>query len=53
MKFLFFKFELSLKDDFNSKPLDIYRNLNQLYILSEKLYRMEVPCLIPMFWLKT
>ena len=31
----FFKFELSLKDNFNSKPLEIYYNLNQLYILSE------------------
>ena len=48
MKFLFFKFELSLKDNFNSKPLEIYHNLNQLYILSEKLYRMEVSCLVPM-----
>ena len=48
LKFLFFKFELSLKDNFNSKPLEIYHNSNQLYILSETLDRMEVSCLGPM-----
>ena len=46
LKFLFFKFELPLKD--NSKPLEIYHNSNQIHILSEKLYRMEVSCLVPM-----
>ena len=45
---IFFKFELSLKDNFNSKPLEIHLNLNQPYILSEKFYRMEVSCLVPM-----
>ena len=50
---LFFKFELSVKDSLNSRPLEIYHNSSQLYILSEKLYRMEVSCLIPMSWLKT
>ena len=53
MKFLFFKFELSLKDNVNSKPFEIYHNLNQLYILSEKLYWMEVSCLVPIIWTKT
>ena len=48
LKFLFFNFELSLKDNFNSKPLEICHNSNQLYILSEKLYRIEVYCLFPM-----
>ena len=42
MNFLFFRFECSLKDNFNSKPIEIYHNLNQLYVLSEKFYRMEV-----------
>ena len=48
LKFLFFKSKLSLKDHFNSKPLEIYHSSNQLYILSEKLYRMEVSFLVPM-----
>ena len=48
MKFLFFKFEFSLKDNFSSKFFEIYHNLNQRYIVSEKLDRMEVSCLVPM-----
>ena len=53
LRFLFFKFELSLKDNFNSKPLEVYHNSNQLFIPSENFYRVEVSCLVPMLWLKT
>ena len=35
-----------------SKVLKICHNSNQLYILSETFYGLEVSCLVPMSWLK-